>query len=221
MPLGVVNDEEFAGELANSCAEVKSPTLSVDLDNTEEKVEDDHAPDNRDSSANVNSQHAISGFIEALPSKGRARGDVNTPLALQQLIGDAALTSRRDAVELSSILGLSPSSASAYANGSTSTASYNKPSADISNFLNARKSKIAKRAGVKLLNALDEITPDKLSSAKVTDLAIVAKSMSGIIKDMEPPVVQNQGNTFNGPSIVMFAPPMVDESKFASVTVQE
>jgi len=46
--------------------------------------------------------------------------------------------------------------------------------------------------------------------------------MSGIIKDMEPPAaIQTPGFNLNGPSIVMFAPPLVNESKFDSVTVQE
>jgi len=219
MPLGVVNDAEFAAELLNSgITPVESPSDSIsNLDGNAEQTVEDHRRD-----SNLNDSAAISGVVETIQSRGRKQGDVNTPLALQQLIGEAGISSRRDSVELATLLGVSASSASAYANGASSTATYNKPKTELFDFLNKKKKTIAKRAGVKLLSALENITDDKLSSAKVSDLAIVAKSMSGIIKDMEPPVVnQPFGANFNGPSIVMFAPPLVEESRFQSITVQE
>ena len=220
MPLGVVNDSEFAAELENSCSSDKvSPSDNAipDLDrNDDNPTVEEHL---RDSGSN-NSAAIISGTVETM---NRGRGNASaTPLALQQLIGEAGISSRKESVELATLLGISASSASAYANGASSTASYNKPKLDLSNFLDKKKRTIVKRAGHKLLSALDNITEDKLTTAKISDLAIVAKSMSGIIKDMEPPVpVAQPGMNINGPSIVMFAPPLVDESKFASITVQE
>ncbi len=226
MPLGVVNDKEFEAELANSCVVVPSNSIpnSESLTETEkekEKDEEHHAVERGDSASN-DFIPLSPGEIVKTQTRGRANGDVNTPLALQQLIGESALSSRKESVELASLLGLSPSSASAYANGASSTASYNKPKYELESYLNRKKTTIAKRAGVKLLSALDNITDDKMEHASLATLAAVAKSMSGVIKDMEPPVVNpNAGNTFNGPSIVMFAPPLVSENKFETITVQE
>src|SRR5215510_5460530 len=62
-----------------------------------------------------------------MPRPGRSNGDVNVPDSLRKIIGETSELEGRDAaLELASKFGISPSSVSAYANGSTSTASMDK-----------------------------------------------------------------------------------------------
>lgn len=166
--------------------------------------------------------HVQSPEVIQLPTKGRKDGDNNVPDSLRKIIGDTAINEgRKEALELASRLSISPSSVSAYTQGATSTASYNKPTKSLSDFLNKRKLKIARNAAGKLSLALDNITPDKLESADAKDLAVIARNLGGVVKDMSPSVNEIDGDQSNGKPFVVFAPMFVQENKFESIHIEE
>src|SRR5215510_1658905 len=79
-----------------------------------------------------------------VPAKGRGN-NLEVPDALRKVIGEtSAIHGRAEAVELASNFGISPSSVSAYANGSTSTSSYaDQPNKD---HITDAKQRISKKA---------------------------------------------------------------------------
>jgi hypothetical protein len=155
------------------------------------------------------------------PSKGRKEGDVNVPEGLRKLIGEtAAIDGRQSGIDLAKRFNISASSVSAYANGATSTTSYNEPKAAIKSHIIKSKERAVKRASVTLNQALSAITQEKLDYADPKDLAGIAKDMTVIIKNLEPPntVESGQGNQ---PQFTIYAPTFRDERSFEVITVQE
>lgn len=152
-------------------------------------------------------------------NRGRGNGNVEVPDSLRKVIGETAITDgRTEATELAKQFGISPSSVSAYSNGSTSTSSY----ADQPNksHIDETKERISRKARSKLMLAIGNITKDKLSVANVKDLAGVAKDMSAIIKNMEPDKPQGTVNN-NGPQFVIYAPQYKKEEHFEVVHAKE
>lgn len=151
-------------------------------------------------------------------TRGRPEGSVEVPNGLRKIIGDEAITNgRQSALELARTFGISPSSVSAYANGSTSTASYDeKPNGSL---INLSKDRVAKRARGKLMKALHHINDDKLEGAKARELAGIAKDMSVVIKNMEPDNPQGQVN--NGPTFVFYSPQPRKEDTFDVIFAKE
>lgn len=150
---------------------------------------------------------------------GRSNGDKNVPDGLRKIIGETSeIEGRAEALALAEQFGISPSSVSAYANGSTSTASMNKtPNRE---YINGAKDRVSKKAMKRLLKSIDSITDDKLEGAKATDLASIAKSLSGVIKDMEPEEDANKGDA-NKPAFIIFAPQVHQENHYEVTKARE
>jgi hypothetical protein len=193
MPIGLVSDNDMEKELAS----YQKPTQLV-------------VPDNP----------VLEGVILEKPSKGRKDGDIEVPDSLRKIIGEEALLNgRASAVALAGEFGISPSSASAYAVGATSTASYNKPKQSIISHINKSRERATKRAAKTLNAALSSITQEKLDYADADKLSGIAKDMSVIIKNLEP---KSEGPVENKqPQFVIFAPQFRDERSFDTITVQE
>jgi predicted transcriptional regulator len=144
--------------------------------------------------------------IVEMERPGRKEGDNNVPSSLRKIIAETAnIEGRSTALQFAAELGISPSSVSAYTNGATSTSSYHEPKKDILNHVRARREKVTSKAHAKLISALSAITTDKLRDIKAPDLAGIAKDMSVIIKNMEPPetLIDEKKDT---PQFVIFAP---------------
>jgi hypothetical protein len=159
--------------------------------------------------------------IVDIPKRGRKDGDVAVPESLQKIIGEEALLNgRQSAVALAAEFGLSPSSASAYAVGATSTSSYNQPKSSILSHINKSRERAMKKAAKTLNAALGSITQEKLDYLDADKVSGIAKDMSVIIKNLEPKIdPASQGNT--APQFVIFAPQFRDERSFDMITVQE
>jgi transcriptional regulator with XRE-family HTH domain len=157
------------------------------------------------------------------PSRGRSDGDVNVPDSLRQIIGEEAVINGREAaLELASEFGISPSSVSAYAKGATSTTTYDTPSKSIIQHINKSRQRATKRAGKVLSAALGAISQEKLDYADPKDLAGIAKDMSVIIKNLEPPSVGTDSeSSAKTPQFVIFAPTFRDERTFETIDVKE
>ena len=155
------------------------------------------------------------------PSKGRDVGDTNVPDSLRQIIGEEALLNgRQAALQLAQQFGISPSSVSAYSNGATSTKSYNQPAPSIVQHINKSRERAVKRASKTLNQALGAITQEKLDYADASDLSGIAKDMSVIIKNLEPPATQSVDDK-QAPQFVIYAPSFKDERSFEVITVNE
>lgn len=189
--LGIVTDEQFQTELVNS--KTSLPKSAPFVHPQVEIINQD---------------------------RGRGKGNVEVPEGLRKLIADEHLTNgRQAAIDLASDFDISPSSVSAYANGATSTATYNKPDQTLTNYLNARKSRLSKKALTKLGLALSGLTEDKLKDVKARDLAGIAKDMSTIAKNMEPP--NANGSDGNAPKFVIYAPTVRDERSYETIVVND
>lgn len=150
--------------------------------------------------------------------KGADNNDV--PNSLRRVIGEEyAVNGRKAALELAEQFGVKKDSVSAYGNGSTSCATYNKqPNLA---FLNSARLKVSRKATEVLGRALEEITDEnRLSACSAVELASVAKSMSGIVKDMEPELPKsNEGGS--GPTYVFYAPTIKSENHYDVVNARE
>lgn len=149
----------------------------------------------------------------------RGRGsNPEVPESLRKIIGEeSAIQGRASALELASNFDVSPSSVSAYANGSHSTASYDiQP--DLDN-LNSAKLRVAKKARNRLVMALNNLTQEKIASAKAKDIAGVAKDMSAVIRSMEPDTPKVNGNS--GPTFIFYSPHLKKEEHYDIVHVKE
>ena len=190
--LGIVSDEQFNKELTNSSPAKGQATVILPVSPVK---------------------------IEQI-QKGRGLGNVAVPEGLRKLIGEeSALYGREKALELANDFGISESSVSAYAKGATSTSSYNKPDQGLLAYLTTRKSRLAKKALHKLSLSLNAIDEDKLKDVKARDLAGIAKDMSVIAKNMEPPNTENGGS--NAPQFIVYAPQIRDERSYEQIIVND
>ena len=163
----------------------------------------------------LNRKPPVNTIVVPIATPGRTEGKVNTPEPLRKVIAEEAL-SGTSPKELEKIFNVSQSSISAYKNGATSTASYNQPDKELGPFVDKVKGNIAKSARDKLFLALDNITSDNIINAKLKDKSQLAKDMSVIIKNMEPP-----GNTNNGVQVqfVYHAPPLDKENAYEVIDI--
>jgi len=153
-------------------------------------------------------------------NRGRGNGNVNVPNSVRKIIGSTAIEDgRTEALSLGKMMGVSPSAVSAYTQGATSTASYdeqpNKP------IINSAKERIAKSARMKLRQALNALTSDKLQDTKAVDLSTIAKNMAGVVKQMEPDVPTGQNSLNSGTQFILYAPIFKKEEHFEVVYAKE
>lgn len=158
--------------------------------------------------------------IEPMKRPGRSIGDTNVPDSLRKIIGETSqIEGREAALNLAADFGISPSSVSAYSNGSTSTDSYDKqPNL---NHINAAKERISRKARAKLFKSLNHLTDDKLASAKAVDIASVARAMSAIVKEMEPETPKNPDGDKQGPTFVFYSPQIKTEKHYDVINAKE
>jgi hypothetical protein len=152
--------------------------------------------------------------------RGRTPGAVGVPSGLRKIIGDESITNgRQSALELAQGFGISASSVSAYAAGATSTATYDdRPNAAT---INSAKERISKKARAKLMLSLNHMTADKMDTTNAKDLSSIAKDMSVVIKNMEPPPINNPGMDASKPAFVIYSPQIRQENHFQTVVVKE
>ncbi len=162
----------------------------------------------------------VDAVVNPIVRPGRNSGDNNVPDSLRKIIGETSeIDGRSDALDLASRFGISASSVSAYSNGSRSTDTMNKQPA--LNHINQAKERISKRARIKLFKALDNITDDKLIDAKAIDLASVARSLSAVVKDMEPEVARDSNEGKNQPTFIIYSPQIREERHYDVINARD
>lgn len=141
----------------------------------------------------------------------RGRGDkANTPMSIRKLVAEEAINGTSGG-ELAEKFNISRASVSAYKHGNTSLATYNEQNDELAEHIDFTKEDISKRARARLMDALSQITPEKIASQKVSVASQIAKDMSAIVKNIEP-----QKDTNNGPNVqyVIYAPQIKKEDDF-------
>lgn len=160
--------------------------------------------------------------IEDIPKRGRKEGDTNIPDSLRAIIGETqVIEGRQSALSLAAEFGISPSSVSAYAKGATSTTTYDSPSKSIISHINKSRKRAITKAQKTLNAALGSITQDKLDYADPKDLASIAKDMTVVIKNLEPPQSTSSDDGKQAPQFVIFAPQFRKEESFEVIDVKE
>ncbi len=193
MPMGIVSDSEFDSEFNNSGIKREksnSQTTVVSVP-TIQRIE-----------------------------RGRGLGNVEVPDSLRKVIGETSITDGpKAAIELAESFGISRSSVSAYANGSTSTATYDKK---VNNdTIQKAKDRIASKARNKLKEALNALTNEKLQVTTARELAGVAKDMSVIAKNMEPDNT-NEVKDDKKPNFIFYAPTVIkNEQNFEVIHAKD
>lgn len=153
--------------------------------------------------------------------RGRGDDNVEVPESLRKIIGETAnLEGRKEALEFAKQFGISASSVSAYTAGATSTASIAKPDRELVNHIARAKERLSKKARQKMARALHHITDEKLQDAKVHELALVARNMSAIVKDMEPDNPDSEKDKIV-PQFIVYAPQFRDERTFETVIAKD
>lgn len=208
MPLGIVSNTDYEKDL-NPSKNISQP----------EEIREGEVENSSESNSSDKPEE-ITGGLETIAATGRGLGNNGVPPSIRKIVGDSAIEEGSAAAQaIGKFLGLSKSSVSAYARGATSTATYNKPDADLeSHLLNTRR-KISKKASGKLFKSLNVIDDDSLAKLDALQASTVAKNMAAIIKHMEPE--QRNGPTINGPVITFYAPHIVAEEQFDVINVNE
>lgn len=153
--------------------------------------------------------------------KGRGIGNTNTPESLRKIIGETSeIDGRSEALALANQLGISPSSVSAYANGATSTASYDKPNTELTQHIQGRKDKISFKAMSKLKIALSRINEETLGDTTAREAAGIAKDMAIVIKHMEPDTPQVPVNQTNA-QFIFYKPHTRNEESYDVIYAKE
>ena len=200
MPIGIVSDSDFLREISNSGSASQAATQPLPLT----------SPTNKE-------PHLSESSIEIKDIK-RGRGNTpETPSEIRSAAAISAINHQGTGKDIADTFGLSPSSVSAYKVGAHSTDSYDSPNPSLLATINDHKEKVSKKARSRLLAALNELTVDKLATAKARDLASIAKDMSSVVKDMEPSVSSSQTNV----QFVFMAPRVKDIDDFKIIDVHD
>jgi hypothetical protein len=199
MPMMLVSDDDFLKEV-EKLSDKKLAELST----------------NKDLGLSDETRASIVTSLD-LFKKGRPQGRLEIPNSIRSLVAEEAICGASPD-EISKSFGVSKSSISAYKNDATSTASYDTPNKELKEKNDEVREDISGRARSKLIMALDAITEEKIGAAKVRDIASIAQSMSGIVKNLEPAVPQH---ITNNNQVVVYRPKQNELEDFEVITVKE
>jgi len=200
MPLGLVSKEIMEKEL-----KIPDSTPEEKKEEPPKEVE----PEDEQCSAIVKDRVPL----------GRGEGNKEVPDFLRKIIGESSVEDGR-ANTLLAFGGLvSPSSVTAYTNGATSCATYNKPDKELKETVDNARERIRSKAEYGVLSALEQITTEKLGFSKPKELASIAKDLSAVIRNME----EKTGNeeTKNNVQIVFMAPREKSIDSYPTIEVVE
>jgi hypothetical protein len=202
MPLGVVTDEQFDSELLRRNDIAKQDKLSKEIEGLlAEEAELVHDPIEEDS---------------RLIKHGRGAKE-ETPQMIREFIG-TEMACGASADLLAEKFGVSKSSVTAYANGATSTSSYNKPQPELKKAIDEVRERVNGTAQQKLMEALHAI--DLTNKIRPNVASAVAKDMSAIMRNMREDINQSK-IVVNQNRVVIFKPRMKEEDDYEILEVSE
>lgn len=132
-------------------------------------------------------------------------------LAASEVISGAKLN------DVARELGISPQSVSAYKNGATSLATYNKPDEKLKKANDEVKESIKGVALSKMMEAMNAISEANLKLSKPNVASAVARDMSTIVKNMSP----NEDGINVDKAVIIYKSPMKEEADYPVIDVQQ
>lgn len=115
------------------------------------------------------------------------------PSVVREIIAEAKLSGESNK-EIQKHFPVSSSSISAYQHGVTSTAAYNKPKNER---LQKVRNNVSKRAGNRLLEALDALGNKDLNVESAKDVSSIAKDMAAVFEKITPEIKEEKEKTFH------------------------
>lgn len=170
--------------------------------------------DNKTSDKSISIQKETEKVVDI--NRGRGIGKEETSNEVRAFISGEVLSGAR-ANDVAKAFGVSESSISAYKKDATSTSSYHKPDKELGELNDATRRRIVGPAQQTLIDAIEAITPEKLSGSKVNVASAVARDMSSIIKNMQP----EAGSTVNNNQVIIYKPRMLEEDDYIEMQVNE
>ena len=146
---------------------------------------------------------------------GRTPGTLNRTDEDRLAIGElASLVGPTEAAELT---GASVSQAHAYAHGFNSTGHRN-PNEELGKGVSNSIEAVKERAIAKILECMDQITPDKLNNQTPVAISQVAANLSKVPANLENKVPGGI-NTSAQATVVIYTPPISEESRYKTIKV--
>lgn len=195
MAMGIVDEKDFQKELESYTKKPVIPEVRIPKPEPTARVE----------------EKKTTGW-----NGGRTEGAVEVPDVLRKVIGDTALESRNKNTDIARIFGVSTAATKAYKVGMTGPNGH--ISQDLKAHMRAKRMEVSDSAREKLMSALGYMTEEKLEGAKAKDLAGIAKDMSAVIRNMEPPEEAGDASQTN---IIFYSPKPKEESDYLSIQVTE
>jgi predicted transcriptional regulator len=185
MALGILSSESFNRELARFNIAVS-------------------AEQDKESATQIQEKELIKGRN----NKSEVPSEIRKLAARESIAGASAKS-------ISDLLGVSPSSISAYKNGATSTSTYDKPDRELQEANNQFRDKIKNLASTRLIEAIESISADKLAESKPQVASAVARDMSSVIKNISPDL-QDQVNQ----QVIIYKPRMKDVEEYEVIDIR-
>jgi hypothetical protein len=161
---------------------------------------------------------ALDKSIVDIPSVGRPADRPNIPDVVKKVIAEAKLDGASNK-ELIAAFNVSAPTINAASQGMSSSDKNATENPALTDHVKKVKTRIIKRASSKLMTALGEITPEKLSDCSARDNAAIAKDMSQIIRNMEPKEFGDGPK--NAAQFIFMAPQQKPIDAYEVVTVQD
>ena len=150
-----------------------------------------------------------------LIKRGKSKGDDYLDEEKRKEIATLALTSGMTNEEVAEFCRVHPQTVSSFKNGEVANGT--ETNEELKEHVIEVKGEIQSAAKNKLLLAIEAITDEKIHSAKVRDIAGIARDMSSVIKNMS----DNGGLTVQNNKVVIYQPRIRDDDDFDVITVSE
>lgn len=207
MRLGIVSDAEFEEALSRCERVTHSTATRAKRDGAESRPDPVSERDGDES-----------GVEKSRPGKGRTSGATEIPPILKDLIAEAAVASGKTQREVAEDFGAGHATVTALANGHRTATWDGDLDPQRAKKVDAVRERIIGKARGTLLDALDEVTREKLKQARVRDVSAVAKDMSHIIANQEPKIIGEVKQEI-GAQFVFHVPESRAESDFDVIDV--
>lgn len=237
MPLGIVSNEDFESEQANSDSSVKNQVngKKIDFDESSDEIPTNGLTDNnlpsKESEPRASQSTSDSVIIpeivtsDMIPGKraGRPKDIGNVPQSLRKIIAEESVVNgNKSAKSLVSALGgsLSDTTISTYKGGNVSPSNgVSAKDNDLLEYINQRKVNLGKKALNKMSLALNGLTADKMEPLEPKELASIAKDMSIIVDKMQP--TKRDEEKFQPVQFIMMAPQINNENHYEVVKAKD
>lgn len=207
MPLGLVSDAEFEAALG------RCERVTVSSASRRGRIGPETGPDSVAECDGDDSR-----VEKGRSGKGRTPGATAIPPILRDVMAEAAVAGGHTQQQVADAFGSSRSSVVSFVNGHRTATWDGELDPRLVKKVDGVREQIIGKARGTLLDALDEVTREKLKAARVRDVSAVAKDMSTIIANQEPKIIGEVKQEI-GAQFVFHVPEVRKESEFDVIDV--